>query len=146
MLFGMVAVAALALGGLQLTSAFAAASERHAALHYADIALEQARTALVAQIAAQIQAGSPEGPIVAPSPSALAPVCNPPGGVAPSPCPFSASVSVTLQGQTELAGATNERALNLEHAEGIYESRLAATLVATVVSPAVRVERRRALT
>jgi hypothetical protein len=144
-LFGLTAVAAVALGGLQLATSFAAAAERHAALRYADVALEQGRLALVAQIAAQIEAGSPDGPFVAPSPTPLAPVCVTPPDAVPAPCAFSASVSVTLLGQTGVPATPNELAQNVQRAEGVAENRLAATIFATVVSPAGSVVRRRSL-
>jgi hypothetical protein len=145
MLFSVTALAAVTLGGLQLATSYAVAAERHAALRYADVALEQARLALVTQIAQQVQAGSPDGPFIAPSPSALAPVCADPAGATPAPCPFSASVSVTLLGQTMVSAPANELAQNVQRGEGVDENRLSATLTATVVSPAGSVERRRSL-
>jgi hypothetical protein len=145
MLFGVTALAAVALGGLQLATSYAVAAERHAALRYADVALEQARLALVSQVAEQVQAGSPDGPFVAPSPTALAPVCDAAPAATPAPCAFSASVSVTMLGQTRVSGPANELAQNLQRGEGVDENRVSATLSVTVVSPAGSVQRRRSL-
>jgi hypothetical protein len=145
MLFGVTMLAMVALGGLQLATSYAVAAERHAALRYADVALEQARLALVAQIAAQVEAGSPDGPFVAPSPTALAPVCSVPPAAPPAPCAFSASVSVTMLGQTRVSAPPNEFAQNVQRAEGVDENRVSATLSATVVSPGGSVVRRRSL-
>jgi len=145
LLFSVTALAAVALGGLQLATSYAVAAERHAALRYADVALEQARLALVTQLAEQVESGSPDGPFVAPSPTALAPVCTEPAGAPPLPCAFSASVSVTLLGQTRVSAPANEFAQNVQRAEGVDENRVSATISATVVSPAGSVERRRSL-
>jgi hypothetical protein len=145
LLFALAAIVAVSLGGLQVATSLAVAAERHAALRYADVALEQARAALVAQIAAQVAAGSPDGPFVAPSPSPTAPVCPAPAEGTPPPCPFSASVSVALLGQTGSSAAPNELAQSVERAPGAAENRLAATLTATVVSPAGSIVRSRTL-
>ncbi len=144
-LFALGATVAIALGGLQLTGALAVASERHAAAHYADIALEAARQSLIAQIAAQVEAGTPDGPFVAPAPGAPAPICAAPAG-APSPCPFEASVRVELEGQTGTASAGPPvPAQNVQRTPGASEDRLAATLTATVTSPAGTLVRHRSL-
>ena len=144
-LFGLLALAGIALGGLELATSLAAAAERHAALRYADLALEQARRALVAQIAAQVKSGTPDGPFVVPSPDPLAPICVVPFGASAAPCGFSLRTSVSLLGQTGAAAAPNEVARNVQRAAGANENRLAAKISAIVVSPAGTVVRSRTL-
>ena len=134
-LFGTLALVTVALGGLGVATSLAAASERHAAMHYADIALEQARYALVAQIAAQVRAGAPDGPFVLPSPDPLEPLCvTPPAATAP-PCVLAMRTSAVLLGQTGGGAAPNEVAENVQRAPGASENRLAAKISATVVTP-----------
>ncbi len=144
-LFGLLALLAIALGGLQVATSLASAAERHAALHYADIALEQARYALVVQIAAQVRAGTPDGPFVLPTPDPLTPLCVTPLGATPAPCNFAVRTSVSLLGQTGTAAAPNEVAENVERAPGASENRLAAKISALVVTPVGTVVRSRTM-
>ena len=144
-LFALTALLTVALGGMQLAVSLAAAEERHAALAYADIALEQARRALVEQIAAQVRSGSPDGPFVEPPRGELEPVCTTPPGATPPPCPFSARVAVTLLGQTGTRAPGDEVARSVQRAPGASENRLAATLTASIVSAAGTVSESRSL-
>ena len=135
LLFAMSALLALALAGAELTSAFALAGSKQAARQYAERALDAARATFVAQIAEQIRAGDLDGPFVAPPPAPNQPVCATPPGASPPPCPFDASVSVTLDGQTGDGSVPNQTALALQRHAAVSENRVAAELVATLRSP-----------
>ncbi|HMD01497.1 MAG TPA: hypothetical protein VKG44_00905 [Candidatus Baltobacteraceae bacterium] len=146
-LIGVFAIVTVAFGGLRVAAAFALAGERHVAHQYARFALEGARRDLVAQIATQVENGSPDGPFVAPPPSSPAPACPSPAAAAAPPCAFTVSVSVTLDGQTGSASvAPNETGENVQRTSGVSENRVAATLVATLTGPAMTFVARRSLT
>jgi hypothetical protein len=111
------ALAAALDGGL----AFARVSARHAAEHYAEVGLAQARAALVGEIAAQVQAGSTR--LAAPAPFTSTP------GL------FAISATFTLGGSTALGGTgTNAVAADLQTHPAIAEQRIAATIVERVTA------------
>jgi hypothetical protein len=105
---------------------FARVSARHAASHYAQIGLMQARTQLLQSVASQIAAGEP---LDAPPPLPPSPVCS--DSVAT--CSFILSASFALQGTLADAGS-NVVATDVQPLASIAESRLAATIVETVSS------------
>lgn len=113
------AVIALASGVvLEGSLGFARISAKHAAQHYADAALIQARSALLQELALQIASGA---------------------GALKAPAPFAAaSGSLTLSATFALAGdvadaqSANVTATDLQTHPSIAEGRVAATIVETV--------------
>lgn len=113
-------VGALLDGGL----AFARASVRHAAQHYAEAGFLQARAALVAGIAAQVQAGTQ--PLTAPADLSA------PAG------PFQTSAKFTLAGGTAAGtggAGGNVVATDLQTHQAIAEQRVAAAIAITIAAP-----------
>lgn len=111
------ALGALLDGGL----AFARASAQHAAQHYAETGFLQARAALVAGIAAQVQAG------------ALA--LSAPADLPALPGRFATSAKFSLAGGTAAGtGSGNAVATDLQTHPAIGEQRVAATIALTVAA------------
>jgi hypothetical protein len=113
-------------GGL----AFARVSARHAAQHYAGIGLVRARSQLLAAIGSQVAGGAQT--LTAPPPLAPTPLCD----EASSACPFTLSATYALTGALAEGGTANVSAGNVQTLPAIAEDRLAATIVATVSTPA----------
>jgi hypothetical protein len=124
-----VAIVGLCAGALVESGvAFARVSARHAAQHYAEIGLVQARAQLVSALAGQVAAGATS--LSAPAPAPVAPAC----GV--SPCAFISSATFVLTGTVGGTESPNVYAANLQTHPSISESRVAATIVETVSSSA----------
>jgi hypothetical protein len=124
-----VAVMALACGVvLEGSLGYARASAKHAAQHYLEAGLAQARAALTQSLASQI--ASATGALNAPQPLAAAPAC---GGVSVA-CPFTTSATFTIAGETAGAQTGNVSATNLQTYPMIAEGRVAATIVESVRS------------
>ena len=103
---------------------FARMSAKHAAAHYAQIALAQARTQLLTGIATQISSGTRT--LVAPAPLASAPACE------ATPCPFMLAATFALQGTLGDDESPNVVATEIQQHPKIAEGRVAATITETV--------------
>lgn len=103
---------------------FARISARHAAAHYAQAGLAQARTQLLDGIAAQIASGA--STLQAPQPLQAEPAC------ASTPCPFTLSASFALQGTLGDGESPNVVASDVQQYPKIAEGRIAATITETV--------------
>jgi hypothetical protein len=103
---------------------FARISARHAAAHYAQIGLAQARLQLQNGLAAQIAAGAHD--LEAPAALPAAPACE------STPCPFTLAAAFELQGALGGSGTPNVVATSVQPYPTIAEGRIAATITETV--------------
>jgi hypothetical protein len=103
---------------------FARISARHAAAHYAQAGLAQARTQLLDGIAAQIASGA--SMLQAPAP------LGPHAACAATPCPFTLGASFALQGTLSDDQSPNVVATDVQQYPKIAEGRVAATITETV--------------
>lgn len=128
----MLAVAIFSLAIIGLTAGvvlegglgFARVSARHAAAHYAQIGLAQARLQLQNGLAAEIAAGTHD--LQAPAPLPSAPACE------STPCPFTLAASFALQGALGDNESPNVVATSVQPYPSIAEGRIAATITETV--------------
>ena len=117
-----IAIIGLAAGvALEGGLGFARISARHAAAHYAQIGLVQARLQLQNGLAAQIAAGRHD--LQAP---AAQPACE------SAPCPFTLAASFELQGALGDGESPNVVATGLQPHPAIAEGRIAAMITETV--------------
>lgn len=113
------AVIALASGVvLESSLGFARASAKHAAQHYAETGLAQARGTLLQTLASQIASGSRA--LTAPAP------------LATTSGPFTSSATFALAGDVADSQSSNVSATDLQTHPSIAEGRVAATIVETV--------------
>ena len=123
-----VAVVVLAMGAmLEGSLAFAQISAKHAAQRYAELAIVQARSTLVASVASQV--ASHAATIAAPPPVAAGPLC-----ASSANCVFNGSTVFSITGTTAGAQSANVSATELQTHPAIAEGRIAATIVETVSS------------
>ncbi|MGH7659729.1 MAG: hypothetical protein ACRENA_02280 [Vulcanimicrobiaceae bacterium] len=122
-----VAVIALASGVvLEGSLGFARASAKHAAQHYAESGLGQARAALLQDLAAQIASGASS--LTPPPPMAATPAC----GTSSMTCPFTVAATFAFTGHVADSASPNVDATDLQTHPSILEGRVAATIVETV--------------
>ena len=120
-----IAIIGLAAGvALEGGLGFARISARHAAAHYAQVGLEQARVQLQNGLAAQLAAGRHD--LQAPAALPAAPACE------STPCPFMLATVFTLQGALGDIESPNVVATSLQPNASIAEGRIAATITETV--------------
>ncbi len=120
-----IAIIGLAAGvALEGGLGFARVSARHAAAHYAQIGLAQARLQLQNGLAAQIAAGTRD--LQAPAALSAAPACE------STPCPFTLAAVFALQGALGDNGSPNVVATSVQPYPTIAEGRIAATITETV--------------
>ena len=120
-----IAIIGLAAGvALEGALGFARISARHAASHYAQIGLAQARLQLQNGIAAQVAAGVHD--FQAPAALAATPACE------STPCPFTLAATFALQGALGDIESPNVVATSVQSHPAIAEGRVAATITETV--------------
>ncbi len=103
---------------------FARISARHAAAHYAQMGLAQARLQLQNGLAAQIAAGAHD--LEAPAALAPTPACE------STPCPFTLAAAFEIASALGSSGTPNVVATSLQPHPTIAEGRIAATITETV--------------
>ncbi|MGH7716864.1 MAG: hypothetical protein ACREML_12805 [Vulcanimicrobiaceae bacterium] len=103
---------------------FARMSAKHAAAHYAQIALTPGRRQLLNGLATQIASGTRA--LEAPAPLAEEPACE------STPCPFTLATTFALQGTLGDDESPNVVATEIQQHPKIAEGRVAATITETV--------------
>ena len=121
------AIIALASGiVLEGSLGFARASAKHAAQHYAEAGLAQARATLLQGLASEIASGADT--LTPPPPLAAASACD----ALSESCPFTISATFALAGDVADPQSSNVSATDLQTHPSVAEGRVAATIVETV--------------